>query len=308
MKFENLMDLYDEYKDYELDYVIDKTIVAKSLNLVAADGGVGKTTICLQMAHAIQKGCFFFGYLCQKKNVLWINNEMERGFLVHRTKSTGIAPFSILNFDFTIDDENCIKELAKNAVNDGFEVIFIDSLVASISHLDENDNVGMGMMLKTIKKILCNEYGLTVVIIHHLGKAFNNQFFDVNRIRGASAIKDQCDDVFMLNTYKDGSRAIKNVKSKRNNDFMLRLQMEDGRFVDFNSEDGNVFEEKISTEDLIIDLLKERGQLKQIEICEIIKKDKMSVLKCLNRSEGLLWNKEKVGKAFVYSLMENENE
>ena len=306
MKFENLMDLQEEYKNYELDFVIDKTIVAKSLSLVAAEGGVGKTTICLQMAYAIQKGSFFFGYLCQKKNVLWINNEMEKGFLVHRTKSTGIAPFSILNFDFTIDNEDCIKELAKNAVNDGFEVVFIDSLVASISHLDENDNVGMGMMLKTIKKILCNEYGLTVILIHHLGKAFNNQFFDVNRIRGASAIKDQCDDVFMLNTYKDGSRAIKNVKSKRNNDFMLRLEMQDGKFIGWHPDEDS-FEEKISTEDLIIDLLKEKGQLKQIEICGMIKKDKMSVLKCLNRSEDLLWKKTKVGKAFVYTLIDNEN-
>lgn len=303
-KFENSKDMINQYRDCTFNYLVEETFRSKTINLIAGDGGCGKTTFCLQLVKAISEGGFFFGKKCTKSNVLWINNEMAKDFWTNRLQTTGEADFKVLSFEFTLGSEEYIENLAESAKTAGIEVIIIDSLVASLVNSDENDNVKMGLLFKKIRKIFCVDYGMTVFIIHHTGKGFGPQILDIYRVRGASAIKDGCDTVLMIAKYKDGDTIAKILKSRSGNDFNIWMKMTNGLFI--LDEKSNKSSKSLVDE--ICSILESEDNLKQFEICQKIKKVKSTILKCLAEYEDILWTKNKISKAYHYSLIKDGND
>lgn len=301
--FKDTKNMINQYKDFKFDYLIQDTFRPRTINLIAGDGGCGKTTFCLQLAKALSDGGVFFGKQCKRSNLLWINNEMSEDFWTSRLQSTGEANFKVISFNFTLGNDEDIKNFAEACKRAEIEVIIIDSLVASLVYTDENDNVKMGLLFKRLRQIFCVEYGITVFLIHHTGKAFAGSLLDIYRVRGASAIKDGCDTVLMMASYKDESRVAKIVKSRSGNKFSINIKMIDGKFVESNLK-SNV--NSVLTDQILL-LLNSQKSMKQFEICNKINKSKSIILKCLNDYEGVLWIKTKISKAYEYKVINQDD-
>ena len=307
----NMIELRKQTSAFSTEMIIDGLFESGSLNMVASEGGKGKTTFCLQMVSAILSGNHFFGMKTIRRNILWINNELTPSLLVQRwdciRKDVDIVEDSFIlnNFDFDLSSEESLNKLHEYCLLNEINLIFIDSFVASLNGYDENDNGSISHLLKRLRNTFCKD-GITIVFLHHLGKVQKLSYsykacqLDPANIRGASCIKDSCDNILMIAENFDSSRFIKKVKSRNfQSDWQCKFEMKDGKFEALTS-----FE--LSVEENIINLLKV-SEMKQNELCSKVGKDRNLVRQVLKDNEGKLWNYKKSGNAYIYFLIEDEN-
>jgi RecA-family ATPase len=297
---------------YSTEMIIDGLFESGSLNMIASQGGIGKTTFCLQMVSSILSGSDFFGLKTIQRNILWINNELTPSLLVKRwddiNKNINLDNKNIIfnNFEFDLSSEDCLNSLHEYCLLNDINLIFIDSFVASLNGCDENDNGSLSHILKRLRNTFCKD-GITVVFLHHLGKiqklpqSYKTSQLDPSNIRGASCIKDSCDNVFMIAENLDKSRFIKKVKSRNfQSDWQSKFELKDGKFEATTSYE-------LSVEENIINLLK-TSEMKQNELCKKVGKDRNLVRETLKQGEGSLWDYKKSGNAYVYYLINDGEE
>lgn len=304
-------------------FLIDNFVKESELVVIAADAGVGKTTFCLQMLDALTNGKSFFGLgIKNPKLCCWLNNEMNSALFIDRADNLASGcGFYVINHKVKILDEKDLEDLSNTMLQKGIKVLFIDSLAQSTSGIDENDNGVYSIILGNLRKYFSDK-GITVFMIHHLAKnSRNNAYgrFDQNRLRGASTIVTNADSIFIIEKFKNNALRIETAKSRYGNQFQLDLHFdENGKLVisdklptksftpivfDENVKLDNSLVESVSNE--IFSLLKAKGSLKQLEISNSINRSKSTVIDTLNKFEGKLWKKEKISKAFVYTIIED---
>lgn len=305
----NMAELRRTTAAYKTEMIIDQLFETGSLSMIASEGGKGKTTFCLQMVTAILSGNDFFGLKTIKKNILWINNELTPSLLVSRwdciNNNFNLDDEKIYfnNFDFDLSSEESLNKLHEYCLLNEINLIFIDSFVASLNGFDENDNGSISHVLRRIRSTFCKD-GITVLFLHHLGKihrlpnSYKASQHDPSNIRGASCIKDSCDNIIMIAENFDSTRHIKKVKSRNfQSDWHCKFEMIDGKFI-------AVTNYELSVEENIINLLK-TSEMKQNELCSKVGKDRNLVRQVLKDNEGKLWNFKKSGNAYVYYLLED---
>jgi hypothetical protein len=112
--------------------------------------------------------------------------------------------------------EQFLADIKDGVKNDNLKLVVIDSLNACCSTLDENNNSHMRMFM-TFAKRLRNI--VTTVIIHHKGKAENSEF------RGASVIKDSCDNFFSID--KRGELSVIKQRFSNGKSFKISYDFEE---------------------------------------------------------------------------------
>lgn len=321
----------EEEKDPE--YLIKSLIDYGTVTILAADGGTGKTTFGLQMLNAIVNGDDFFGYKATKEKCLWINNEMRENHLKRKIRECANTAnqelFYTLNYDFNLCDIDDIRDVAKSASDLGIRVVFIDCLAQVTVGADENDNNAFSLIFQNVRKIFCNEYNLTVIIIHHTSKNLFNtgvKELDQSRVRGATAITTNAELVIMMATMKNGTIKVKTAKTRWNDTLELDLVFNGPKLV--LASDNRVREKtpEVEIRNQIIHLLKTQSQqfveggchkfsgLKQLYITDGINKARSKVIEVLNEwcsdnekycsavGGDWLWYCVKIGNAKVYCL------
>ena len=283
----------------EFVYLVNNLFNYGTLNVIAAEGGVGKTTFALQVLKAIQSGSELFGNATNKENCMWVNNELKESHLKRKIKELKIEDnFITVNNSFQLTEHYSIKKLAESAQEHSVKAVFIDSLSQSSIGLDENDNNAFSGLMREIKNEFCNRRNIAVFIIHHTNKNNVNgyQTLDQNKIRGASSITTNCDTILMMAKMKNNIIKVKTVKSRWNDCFESDFIWENNQLNTIETSVGD------SIKDQIYDLLTKNETMKQLEIAKNIYKAKSKVLDTLNEFEGDLWIKSKSGNAYVYSL------
>jgi RecA-family ATPase len=307
-EFEWSMDL--ENDDTDTNYIIDGLFRYGTINIIAADGGVGKTTYCLQMLKAIVDGEDFFGLKTHSVKCLWVNNELKPSHLKNKINDIANTGFDTLNFSFTLNQEGAISSLASKASKMGIQAIFIDSLAQSTIGLDENDNASFSKLFTEIRKCFCVDHNIAVFVIHHLTKSYFNtgmQSLDQSKIRGASSIVNNADSVLMMARMKNDIIKVKTAKTRWGDNYECDLVFDGSKLVDKTNKNIKTKDISDCTDDSIINSIKsildyEVG-LSQIEITKNIYKNRNLVIKILNQYENIHWIKEKFGKSFDYRLI-----
>jgi putative DNA primase/helicase len=189
----------------EREYLIDPFITVRSLNMLYAKRGLGKTWAASQMAISIASGTAFFAYNNVKKGrVLFVDGEMtlyeqKSRFLsleYGASKDIEILPSELLyredyplNFHREEDQQRfieCLYDL-KEAGRD-FDLIIFDNLSSLLSGKDENDNTEIEGFQNFL--IQLRHMGYAVLIIHHAGKSGDQ--------RGTSRREDIMDTIMKL--------------------------------------------------------------------------------------------------------------
>lgn len=245
-----------EYKDYKMTYLINDLIETNSLNILVGPSNVGKTWISYYLSVCVSDGKDFFNHKTDKGSVLYFDNEMSKYQSYLRQSKLNISNLNALGYvESDFPDITNLKEvkqfyfdIEQEVINDNLKLIVIDSLNACCSNLDENSNSDMRTFMDFASKLakIC-----TVLIIHHKGKSEFSEF------RGASVIKDRCDNFFAVDK-KGEFKIIKNRNGKKSGS-KIEFSFKDEEYVEFNvtNQIGQGFEDKKDLSQIILDNLED---------------------------------------------------
>lgn len=229
-----------------IPWVVPGWLAAGDFAILAGDSGVGKSFLLLELAVALALGRPWFGQIeladGAPRRVLYVDEEQNLRLSRHRIRLLTVgrrldpgeferAPFRyLLENGLNLDDEIAFRRLASEV--DAFrpDWIFFDSLIR-FHRRSENDNAEMSAFYTSRLRPLAARVGAGVVVLHHLGKPNQERGKDQGlglRLRGASDLKAQVDELFGLEEDGDGAKILSHAKTRwGKTSYPLRLDIED---------------------------------------------------------------------------------
>lgn len=165
---------------YELDYLIDDTLVAKQPCLVAGPKKALKTSILIALAIALATGRQFLGRMAVKRlcNVIVLSGESGMATLQETARriceSMGIVLSHVTNLFWsaflpTFDDPRHLDALERMVEETGCEVLIVDPAYLCMPGTDAANLFTQGFLLRRVSE-LCQRHGVGLVLAHHMRK------------------------------------------------------------------------------------------------------------------------------------------
>ena len=295
--------------DLSVEYMVEGLIPEKGITVFYGKGGRGKTTLMIQIGHAVAEGIPFEELTTKKTPVVYIDFDNPLNVVVEKAKRLGGSD----NFRYwhishelppsKLDKDSWViyKNLPQNSL------LIFDTLKSS-QGLDMNKDETMAFILERFREL--RDLGFTIVLLHHTPKSSDTI------PKNSTTITDNADHVLGLTTLI--------VNNERNNDGLLKFgcgEDDKSRYPKSHiclSFDGEVFERVPDPEDVefenikrtIVELSK-NGPPNQSQIVDSAKNmlglNRGKVLSLLNRGEGKFWKSSKIKEEKnkkVYELIE----
>ena len=201
----------DELKNLEIreiDYLVDRLIPRGTLCSLVGESDTGKSSLLRQLAVSVAYGDeTFIGFKLNDKcrNVVYVSTEDgEMGTSAWLNKHLGEditnnKALSQLKFLFITDNlyENIRKVVCENCI----DLLIIDSY-ADIFEGTMNDSNTVRSFL-TKYNDLANQYGITIIFLHHTKKSSEGMKPNKNSILGSQGFEAKMRSVMMLTKDKD---------------------------------------------------------------------------------------------------------
>lgn len=207
--------------EHLLTEILGGLIEEYTLSLLAAPSFSGKSWVAMAIARSVNEPEYdFIGFRTTvERPVLYLDKEMGiRQFKDRWNRLSGEwQPKSTFFYadvtadQFSLSNRQCVEDLVKFVKQNKIEFVVIDSLGACSGGIDENSNGLMLMLLDNLKLLRAE---CAVLLVHHTGKMVKMDDLDSHALRGASAIRDQADNVFFINTFKGVERALRENKRR----------------------------------------------------------------------------------------------
>ena len=292
--------------DIRTEYILQDLIPKGSITLLFGRGGIGKTSLSMQIAHAIAEGVNFGDLETIKTSGYFIDFENPLSVLKDRVEKIGqsdnLYVWHISNKIQPPKLDSREWELYKQ-LPPGF--IIFDTLRAS--HIsDENDSKHMAIIISRLKEL--RESGFTVLLLHHTPKGNENIY------KGSTAILDLADHVLGLEEIKEADTIEFSIESIYKLSTRIKTRYEPhSTFLTFNpNRKGFEIARDPDTEKMndIQELLRQTQKTpNQTEFRKMIKDEldysDHEARRLIKKGEGLYWQREekKEGKghrAFCY--------
>lgn len=203
-------DDFFEREEEPIPWVVDGWLAAQDIAVLAAEGGMGKSFISLDLAVSLVTGAPFLGHLHvgTGHTVLYLDEENALRLARRRVRQ--------LLRGRGITDPNAVRGRLRYHVQNGYNLddrASRTSLVQAIDRIrpswvvldtmirfhdgDENSNVDMSRFFNAHLKPIRSAYGCGFMVLHHLSKPQEGQDM-VHRIRGAAEILNMADQVWTL--------------------------------------------------------------------------------------------------------------
>ncbi|WP_420557657.1 helicase RepA family protein [Roseovarius sp.] len=189
-------------------WIYGSTYLRGYVSLLAAPGGVGKTSLQIVEALAIVTGQSLLGEEVKEKTNVWLINledafeELQRRILAamnfyeisenevkNRLFVDADRDFS---FQFVSDDKgevsvnhSLIEAMVSKIKKHRIGLVILDPFVGCFN-VNENDNRAINMVVSAIRKI-ADETDAAIAVVHHMRK-LNGEDASVDGVRGASSI------------------------------------------------------------------------------------------------------------------------
>lgn len=183
-----------------------------TLTLMIGAGGASKSWAALDLGIALASGQPWLGQPTQPAKVLYVDEDGQIAETVRRLQrlcsGRAIEPPQLADKlwlapaqGFKIDSPTLYHDLASTSTRLGVDLIVIDALVA-IHDSDENDNKGMGFIMRGLLRTLMRDTGAGILLIHHEGKPSENRS-GIFKARGATEIINSSDAAISCTSTKD---------------------------------------------------------------------------------------------------------
>ena len=229
-----ISDFIEKYENIEPNWLVPEIFETGTINMICADGGKGKTWLLLDLYKALSSNKLWLNhYQLPKMKTLYIDRDMSPTILSRRlsklNEKENYSDSLVSRAKLDLSNDDNIEELLSFIIENKFQVIMIDALYKITGHLKENDNDDMAIVMSTFDRIRELQFNIdgkeinpTMFIIHHSSKSssFGNEVV----IRGASSIKNGCDNVFTIDCNADKSKySLKSLKLRESDGTMLQL-------------------------------------------------------------------------------------
>lgn len=185
--------------DIKIEWLVDGVIPRGAVILLYGRGGIGKTTLMMMLADAIDRGESIFGMATVKTRVIIVDFENSLAVLSERAKRTVVE--DVLFWDSgdnppSLDKADWVayEELLKQYPG----AVFVFDTLRSSHSGDENSSEVMTIIMRRMRQL--RDAGATIILLHHTPKGNDRTF------KGSGAIFDLCDQTLALyQTAKPGS-------------------------------------------------------------------------------------------------------
>ena len=155
--------------DIRVEWVVENLVPKKAVILLYGRGGIGKTTLVMMLAHAIDQAHAIFGMATVKAPVIVVDYENSLAVLSERAKRTGVQ--GVLFWDSSLAPPPLDKPDWKIYMDlltlyPGAVLVF-DTLRSSHSG-DENSSETMALIMSRFRKL--RDAGATIILLHHTPK------------------------------------------------------------------------------------------------------------------------------------------
>ena len=155
----------------------DGVLLDNTILMIIGQKKARKSFFALNLSMAIASGLDFAGFKIEKKSKV-LHLSLEGGYFPNRSRirkmSQAIELDSMKNINFvkkvniSIENEEDFEFLRGCIIKSECEVLVLDPL-AKLHLQDENSSNSMALVFKKIRELM-DEFGLSVIIIHHSGK------------------------------------------------------------------------------------------------------------------------------------------
>ncbi|MCE1226867.1 MAG: AAA family ATPase [Geobacteraceae bacterium] len=185
--------------DIKIEWLVEGVIPRNAVVLLYGRGGIGKTTLAMQLADAIDQGTTIFGMQTVNTQVIVVDYENSLAVLSERAKRTSVD--GVLFCDSSLNPPSLDKadwEIYLQLLRQYPGALFIFDTLRSAHSGDENNSEAMALIMRRMREL--RDAGATVILLHHTPKGNDRQF------KGSGAIFDLCDQTLALyQTAKPGS-------------------------------------------------------------------------------------------------------
>jgi hypothetical protein len=219
-------------------------MIGKGVNLIAGEGGAGKTTFAYDVAASVVTGEPFLGETpTQTGKVLIISSDEGRSYAQDKLINRGLGSFT--------DEIEIIEfwdvsqmQLLEDAISETRPVLVIVDSFNAI-HSDPNFDENSAQASQSIKFLerLGSIYNTTIILTHHLNKCKDQK--GLGRLRGSTAIAASCSVALILENADRGDVADtrKRLYSPKMRggepiDLLLTMNPHEGRFTLVNPSPG----------------------------------------------------------------------
>lgn len=182
-----------------IEWIVENLIPRMAVILLYGRGGIGKTTLIMMLAHAIERGLSIFGMATIKTAVIVVDYENSLAVLSERAKRTGVD--GVLFWDSSQTPPSLDKpdwKIYMDLLKQYPGAVFVFDTLRSSHSGDENSSETMTLIMSRLRTL--RDAGATVILLHHTPKGNDRQF------KGSGAIFDLCDQTLALyQTAKPGS-------------------------------------------------------------------------------------------------------
>ena len=177
------------------EYLLEKLIPKGGITLLFSRGGMGKTSLMLQISRAIAEGIPFAELQTLQTPVYYIDFENPLTFLKERVEKIGTSD----NLYVWHISNNPMPPRLDSKTWDIYKrlppgLIIFDTLRAG-HLLDENNSKDMALIVARLKEL--REIGFTILLLHHTPKGNEGIY------KGSTAILDLTDHVLALEILKE---------------------------------------------------------------------------------------------------------
>ncbi len=186
-----------------------------SIHLLSGEAGSSKTTLLYNLAISGARGASFLDIpFTNPLRVLYL--DLETPDILRRQKLNLISDDNRpegLAFINSMNIESGIRELIEIVQFHGFELIIVDTINEAFDIHNEDDNAEANRHMQVLRKLV-NQTGVSIIIIHHLGK--RAQESSTYKARGASARPASADVVMNLVCVNEDTVKLEIAKNRWN--------------------------------------------------------------------------------------------
>jgi hypothetical protein len=286
--------------DARVEWLIQDMLPLRSVNLLTADSGTGKTWVSYAIAGAVAHGRSFIGLKTEKRPVLYLDGENPLAIAKRNLELLGIGRTDALKvwggWNDTPPpgpDSPIVREFAaKNPL------MIWDSLV-EFHPGDEQSSTETRKFMKLYRSLA--HLGATILILHHVGKSGKSPY------RGSSDIKAAVDTAYHVEGVPRDGRihrlTLENFKSRFAPVPNFALEFESGR--GFTGVGAPTISRTHSTAEVVEELVRANSGLNGTQIKKLAKErglSKHAVDECLMTGQ---FNRQKGrGSAILYTMVD----
>ena len=201
-------------------FIVKGIIVEGEINAITSDSGKGKSLLMLKMIESITQGEKFLGeFETKKSKTLIIDTEMSKNLLLRRFKSVVGQPLDNLDVhccqSFNILNEEDFSWLKDIIISNCYKLVILDTYSMSTGMKNENDNSEANLVNAKFLE-LTNQYGVTILFLHHHRKLQKGEVMTQSTSRGATDIIGKTASQLLLDTRNiiitDGNIGLKGIR------------------------------------------------------------------------------------------------